>query len=377
MRDKVSVIIPTYNRPKWLPESIESVLIQTYPDIEIIVVNDGSTDNTEQVLEPYMDKIRYIYKENGGPGSAVNVGIAASNGEYIARLDDDDLFLPKKVEYQVKMFRENPEFGLFASDHHIMNPEGHIAYTKSVPDFSKHGAFLNLLQHCIFSQPTVMARKTAYEKVGPYKNTYAQDYDMWIRIARIYPVGVIHEPLSIYRRHPENRSGKISGGKVKPDIQKFICEIMDSVSMEELFGENYSKPYAHIVRGAIFMKHQLFQRAGLELREAVKANPKSLINAFWSGILLRDIGRYEDARKCFKSIPPESSLYEDVENALELTDRFESISQKYEENEETSFRPEFSEDDNFTQLRKDTSKENNKIFDITISLAKSQLKEEI
>jgi len=95
MEDKVSVIIPTYNRPRWLPETIESVLNQTYPYMEIIVVNDGSTDNTEGVLEPYMDRIEYIYKENGGPGSAANAGIMAATSEYIARLDDDDLFLPE------------------------------------------------------------------------------------------------------------------------------------------------------------------------------------------------------------------------------------------------------------------------------------------
>lgn len=373
MEDKVSVIIPTYNRSKWLPEAIESVLIQTYRNIEIIVVNDGSTDNTEQVLEPYRDKIRYIYKENGGPGSAVNMGIAASSGKYIARLDDDDLFLPRKVEYQVRMFQENPELGLVASDHHIMNPEGRIAFTRPVPDFSRHGAFLSLLQHCIFSQPTVMVSKECYKKVGPYKNTYAQDYDMWIRIARHHPLGVIHKPLAVYRRHQANRSGKSSGGKVRQDIQNFICEMMDSVSMEELFGENYSKAYAHDARGAIFIKHDIFQRSGLEFREAVKLDPNNPIHIFWSGILLRHIGRYQNAHQCFKSILQESWLYEDAQNALELTSRFEVADQEYEE---TSSRSEFSDEDNFTQLRKDTSKEYSKLMDITISLAKGQLKED-
>ena len=120
--NRVSIIIPTYNRPRWLPQTIESALGQTYPDFEIIVVNDGSTYDIEQVLEPYRDKINYIYKENGGPGSAVNVGIAASTGEYISRIDDDDLFLPNKLERQVERFQQNPQLGLVASDHHIINP---------------------------------------------------------------------------------------------------------------------------------------------------------------------------------------------------------------------------------------------------------------
>jgi glycosyltransferase involved in cell wall biosynthesis len=368
---KVSVIIPTYNRSRWLPDAIESILIQTYDNIEIIVVNDGSTDDTEKILEPYRDRIRYIYKENGGPGAAVNKGISVSTGQYIARLDDDDLFLPEKLESQVKMFCENPEFGLVASDTHIMDSEGHITYTRELPDFSKHGAFLTLLQYCMFVQPTVMVRKACHDKVGLYKSKYAQDYDMWIRISRYYPVGAIHRPLAVYRRHGGNRSGKSSGSKVRPDIQSFITEMLDSLTMEELFGKNYSETYAHDVIGAIFMKHTLFQRAGIEFRSAVKAEPNNLIHFFWSGILLRRIGHYENAYGCFKSIPSGNWLYEDAKNAIELTLRFESMEKEADEN---NARPELDEDDEaLTQFRQDVSKEYNKLMDITISLAKGQL----
>lgn len=355
MEGKVSVIIPTYNRPRWLPEAIESVLDQTYPHIEVIVVNDGSTDNTEQVLDPYMDRIVYIYKENGGPGSAVNAGIMAAEGEYIARVDDDDRFLPEKVEFQVEMLQKGPHLGLVATDHHIIDAEGEIVETREVPDFSRHGAFLRLLRDCVFSQPTVMVRKECYDKVGLYKNTYAQDYDMWIRIARHYPVGVIHKPLAMYRRHGSNRSGKLATNEVTADIQSFICEIMDATPLEELLPAVHSVPHAHDVRGAVFLRHQLYKRAGQEFYEAVKADPQGMVHRFWSGMLLRRMGRYQDADECFSKIPPGHRLYDDSLNAIELTSRIQAVGH--------------GDEAALTQMRRELGEEYSKLMDVTVALA--------
>lgn len=355
MKEQISVIIPTYNRPRWLAETIESVLAQTYPHIEVIVVNDGSTDNTEEVIELYRDRITYIYKENGGPGSAVNAGIKAAAGKYLARVDDDDLFLPEKLELQAKMFQQNPELGLIGTDHHVIDLESKIACTVAVPDFSTHGAFLSLLQNCIFSQPTVMVRKECHDKVGFYKNTYAQDYDMWIRIARHYPVGVIHKPLAMYRKHDLNRSGKSSGAKVRADIQSFICEVMDDISPEELVPTVRSIPHLHDLRGAVFLRHDMYKRAGSEFFAAVKAEPQDMVHRFWSGILLRRMGRYQDASEWFGKIEQEHELHDISLNAVELTSRLQTID---------------SEDEAaLTQLRQDLSAERSKVMDITINWA--------
>lgn len=366
---KVSVIIPTYNRPRWLPETIESVLNQTYPHIEVVVVNDGSTDNTEQVLEPYRDRIVYIHKENGGPGSAVNAGIMAATGQYIARVDDDDLFLPEKAEIQVRMFQQEPRLGLVATDHHIIDEEGKITYTRAVPDFSKHGAFLALLQDCIFSQPTVMVRRECHDKVGLYKNTYAQDYDMWLRIARYYPVGVIHKPLTMYRRHGSNRSGRSSDNKVNADIRSFICEIMDTTSLEDLLrgavnsqtamSVQLSIPHAHDVRGAIFLKHDLYKRAGREFYQAVKSEPQDMVHRFWSGILLRQMGQYQDAYDCFSKIPTGHRLYDDSLKAIDLTS---SVQTTINNKDETTL----------SRIRQDLREEYSKLMDITVTLATGQ-----
>ena len=354
IKGRVSIITPTYNRPRWLPDAIESVLAQTYPDIEIIVVNDGSTDNTEEVLAPYRDRIVYIYQENGGQGTAVNAGIAAATGEYIGRVDDDDLFVPEKTELQVEMFQQNPQLGLVAGYSHVIDGEDEIMATREISDYSKHGAFLTLLQHCIFCQPTVMVRKECYDKVGPYKNIFAEDYEMWIRIARHYPVGVIHKPLAMYRRHDKNLSRRNLVAENDKDISAFICEIMDTISAAELIPGACSIPHVHDVRGAIFLKHNLYKLAGQEFHKSVKAEPQDTIHRFWSGRLLRQTGHYKEAIGCFSAIPNG-----DAQNAIELTTRLQTIDAEDEEA--------------LTQLRKDFSAEHSKLMDITIELAKGRI----
>lgn len=355
IKGRASIITPTYNRPRWLPDAIESALAQTYPDVEIIVVNDGSTDNTEEILKPYMDRIVYIYKENGGQGSALNTGIEAATGEYIGRVDDDDLFAPEKVELQAEMFEQNPQLGLVASYGQIIGPEGEIKATREVPDFSKRGAFLSLLQHCIFCQPTVMVRKECFDRVGLYKNIYAEDYDMWIRIARYYPVGVVHKFLAMYRRHETNLSTGDRLAEKNADINAFICETMDSISMEELIPGVCSIPHAWDVRGAIFLSHNMPKRARDEFYKAVKAEPQGAVHHFWSARLLRQMGRYEDSNGYFSGIAPEHELYPDAQNALELTSRLQAADP--------------ADENTLEQLRRDLGKEYDRLMDITMDLA--------
>ncbi len=253
------------------------------------------------------------------------------------------------------MFQQQPELGLVATDHHIINTDGENQQTRADPELSSQGALLSLLQHCIFSQPTVMVRKECHDEVGLYKNTYAQDYDMWIRIARRYPVGVIHKPLAMYRRHKSNRSGKSSSSKVHVDIRSFICEIMDTLSLEELVPGVQSAPHVYDIRGAVFIKHDLYKRAGREFHNAVKAEPQDMIHRFWSGILLRRMAYYEDANGCFRAIPAGHRLHDSSLNAVELTSRLQAID---------------SEDEAaVSQIRRDLNDEHGELMDMTVAFA--------
>ncbi|MSS71055.1 MAG: glycosyltransferase family 2 protein [Candidatus Latescibacteria bacterium] len=112
---KVSVILPTYNRANYLIESLESLLAQTYPNIEIVVVNDGSTDETKDKLGAFRDRILYLEKSNGGKSSAINLGLRYATGDYVWVFDDDDIALPDMVESHVSLFEKILKSGLFTA----------------------------------------------------------------------------------------------------------------------------------------------------------------------------------------------------------------------------------------------------------------------
>lgn len=204
---KVSVIIPTYNRAHMITQAIDSVLNQAFKDFELIVVDNYSSDNTESVVKSYNDKrIRYFKNQNNGLiGISRNYGIQKSRGEYVSFLDDDDLWLPEKLEKQVGLLDANKELGLVYSDCYVIDSNGNLlknTYFHSVKPFSGN-IFNELLVSNFIPQLTVLVRGEALGKVGVFDLKYkiAQDYELWLRIAEYYPIGFIEQPLAKYRIH--------------------------------------------------------------------------------------------------------------------------------------------------------------------------------
>ena len=214
----VSVVIPTYNCARYLPEAIDSVLAQTYRDFEIIVVDDGSTDNTPEVLARYGDQIRIIRQPDQGRSAARNAGILAARGEYIAFLDADDLWLPQKLEKQLALFAARAEIGWVYSDYRRLAELGsdtdtffHRAGLRPPPE----GRILpELLSGCITSTITVMARASCFRRVGLFDPslTRAEDYDMWIRLATQFDAACVDEPLALYRQHSRQITSRTHPG---------------------------------------------------------------------------------------------------------------------------------------------------------------------
>ena len=205
MKPEVSVIIPTYNRANLISETVNSVLAQTYHNFEVIVVDDGSTDNTLSVLSGYGNQIRVIRQENQGAGAARNTGIREATGEFVAFLDSDDLWYPYKLERQVEHLKNNPSLlwiysdaqafdtqtnsPLFVFSHQSRQYEGDIARRLILKDF--------------IPTTTTLIHRSVITKVGMFiEFPKAQDWDMWLRIAALYPVGRIPEVLARYRIHP-------------------------------------------------------------------------------------------------------------------------------------------------------------------------------
>jgi hypothetical protein len=202
----VSVIIHTYNNEKFIAETVESVLNQTYKDYEIIVVDDGSEDGTRDALIPYMQKIRYHYKENGGIASAKNAGICLSQTEFVAFLDHDDLWVPDKLQLQMECFNENLQVGLVYSKYTSFR-DGKELRTKPEKGYSGW-IFKELLSKSFIQTSTVVVKRECLDAVGPYDETFSlgDEYDMFLRIAQKFQCGFVDKGLTRYRVHDTNAS---------------------------------------------------------------------------------------------------------------------------------------------------------------------------
>ncbi len=203
---RVSVIIPTYNRANYICEAIDSVLSQTYTDYEIMVIDDGSTDNTKGVLQPYSSKIKYLFQENRGIAAARNYGIRNSTGEFIAMLDSDDQWLPEKLKIQVATISSNPELAFVCSGSYVIDGDGKIIDIWKKSRKLNSETFDNLYKKDFVLTLTVLLRRTHFEAIDGFDDEYkvSQDYELWLRLAKRYKFYYINLPLAKYRIHGWN-----------------------------------------------------------------------------------------------------------------------------------------------------------------------------
>ena len=209
---EVSVIIPTHNRGWILKDAIDSVLAQDYTDYELIVVDDGSTDNTRQILDSYGRDIAVVQQPNRGVSAARNRGIDASRGGLIAFLDSDDLWLPQKLSRQVDFFKTNPA-ALICQTEETWVRNGVRVNPKRRHQKLSGMIFEPSLALCLVSPSAVMIRKTLFEDVGRFDERLpaCEDYDLWLRVSCRYPVFLIDEPLIIKRGGHADQLSRAAG----------------------------------------------------------------------------------------------------------------------------------------------------------------------
>lgn len=212
---RVSVIIPSYNRAHLIGRAVQSVLNQTYKDFEIIVVDDASTDNTEKVVKSFSDeRIRYAWhKENRGGAAARNTGIKIAQGDYIAFLDSDDIWLPEKLEKQIQVFKDaSLKVGVVYTG--FWRIEGDKkTYIPSSKITQKQGdIYQSLLKRNFIGTPTAMVRKECLLRAGMFDEYLPrlQDWELWIRISKRYHFKCINEPLVISYYQPASISNNQS-----------------------------------------------------------------------------------------------------------------------------------------------------------------------
>lgn len=191
---KITAIIPTFNRASYLLEAIESIENQTHKVDEILVIDDGSTDNTKELISSL--HVKYIYQENRGVSSARNLGIALASNDWVAFLDSDDTWNPNKIEIQTKFHKENPNLLASFSDEIWIREDKEITLKKHQQ--KEKPTFLNSLRSCKIGTSTFFAQKNFLQQIGGFDEELkvCEDYDLWLRILLENEIGYIAEKLT-------------------------------------------------------------------------------------------------------------------------------------------------------------------------------------
>jgi glycosyltransferase involved in cell wall biosynthesis len=205
---KVSIILPLYNGAKWISQAIESVLAQTYKDFELIIVDDGSTDNSREIISSYQydKRVHYIYQENRGFSSALNRGINESRGEYIGFIGQDDLYMQNKLKIQVKYLDKHKDVDLLHSNYYFIDSNGKVRGVRfiKIPKFtSKRKMIEYLFINNFIGFETVLIRRRCFDEVGLFDERMKafSDHDMWLRIAGKFNIDYINAVLVKKRIH--------------------------------------------------------------------------------------------------------------------------------------------------------------------------------
>ena len=286
----VSVIVPVYNREEYVGATIESILSQTYPSIEIVLVNDGSKDNSLNILRDYEskypEKIVVIDQVNQGQVASRNNAIRKAKGEFIAFLDSDDLWKPEKLELQIPLFSEN--VGLVYSAIDNIDETGNIVNTEICDDSITGFILPQLLVRNRMTGGTVVLTRKSLDEVGLFDEKFnaAENWDLWIRVCKKYEARLVNKPLVQYRVHPGNMSkDRLLMLQAKEDIVNKHCSTEpESSEMEKYF--NYAKADLAYWKGVYFFNKHQYATARQFFMAAHRLMP------FYEDILMRILRSY-------------------------------------------------------------------------------------
>lgn len=260
--DRVSVVIPTYNSARYIGEALESVFNQTIVPSEVIVVDDGSSDDTRERIRPYSSRLIYHYQSNQGVSAARNLGVSEASGEFIAFLDSDDVWHPRKLELQLEVFQQQKGLGLLGTGA-IDWPGQPFSDIGAMPADGLHSvSWSDLAVKNRLITSSVIARASTLRKAGDFDTALQgpEDRDLWIRMAKIAPVSNLELPLTGYRTVP----GSVS---MQPNrCQEGMLRILSNLDDERAWegrGWLRRKAYAYVYHSCayIFLERKLYGQA--------------------------------------------------------------------------------------------------------------------
>lgn len=318
----VSVIIPTYNQAQYLKDAVDSVLESTYQDFEIIIVDDGSTDNTQEVAKKSSDpRIHYVYQENQGLSGARNTGILLATGVFLTYLDSDDLFLPEKLFLLTDVLEKESEIGFVAGQAIIIDennrPLGEV-FTEPIPNDPTR-----LLLHNPLHVSSVMVRREWQERVGLFDQSLRsyEDWDMWLRLAQAgCQMRWVAHPVSLYRFH----SAQMTRDDRQMTVSTFA--VLDKVYQNPDLPKSWLAlrilAYSHAnLRGAAqAYSAKKYDQAKEYLSEAVRLNPE--LSANDAELLVKNILGWANYAKTMEPLAFLENIYSNLpENLRDLSAR--------------------------------------------------------
>jgi len=264
---RVSIVIPVYNGSDFLSEAINSALSQTYKNIEIIVINDGSSDKdaTEKIVKSYGSRVRYFYQDNGGVASALNLGIKKMNGQYFSWLSHDDVYYPNKVQAQVDFLKKlkNKSVVLY-SDFDLIDGTSKVFRSVKINPIPSERFQFALIISSPVSGCTTLVPKTILDKAGLFKESLItiQDYDMWFRIAEKY--GFVHIPRILIksRQHPNQGINKMST-LCRKEGNVFYTRIISQLSPSKILQISNQKPSKFFLACAFGLYKKGYKKSSL------------------------------------------------------------------------------------------------------------------
>ncbi|MFX0000780.1 MAG: glycosyltransferase [Candidatus Hodarchaeota archaeon] len=291
-KPKVSIIIPVYNGSNYMHEAIDSALNQTYENIEVIVVNDGSNDNgkTAQIAKSYGNKIRYFSKENGGVSTALNLGIRMMTGEYVSWLSHDDVYYPEKIEKQIEFLRNEPDKNIIVHcDFDVIDSKSNIIGEYRIKDTDTDKFRYALITGGPIHGCTPLIPKLCFDEVGLFNEELrtVQDKDMWFRISEKFKFKHIPDKLIKSRSHPE-QGIKTLIGMHSSEREKLYLSFLEKLTFDELLYTAIYQAMTHYFRYKLKLSQKLKKLFSIVLLYFVKTiMPKSVLERLYYRMQLK------------------------------------------------------------------------------------------
>lgn len=294
----VSVIIPAYNAERTILETIGSVQQQSFSNFEMIVINDGSSDRTEELLHSVTDeRLRIFSYENGGVCVARNRGISHATGEFIAFLDADDLWTPDKLEAQLAALQQHPEAGVAYSWTYFMDEQGKSLSAGETTFFEGNVYAQLLVNNFLASGSNPLIRFQAIESTGDFDSAFPHcaDWDYWLRLAARWHFVVVPKHQILYRQSSGAMSSKIDG--IEKQQIMMIEKVYQAVPLELQYLKNHTLAWVYRYCAEKFLQHSTnniseVNRAGQELWRAIRLHPKILLERYTQNLIKWFIKRW-------------------------------------------------------------------------------------